>query len=39
MDARGVVHPARKVKPRSGDFDEFLANETHIPIVPPMSFP
>jgi hypothetical protein len=39
MDPEGVFHPARKVKPRSGYFDEFLANETHIPLIPPATFP
>jgi hypothetical protein len=39
MDPEGVFHPARQLKPRSRDFDEFLANETHIPIIPPATFP
>src|SRR5690348_14197521 len=39
MDPEGVFHPASKLRPRGRDFDEFLANETHIPIIPPVAFP
>lgn len=38
-DGEGVFHPRRKVRPRSPDFDEFIANATHIPIVPPTAYP
>jgi hypothetical protein len=39
MDPNGQFHPRREVKPGSPDFDEFIANETHIPILPPLVFP
>jgi hypothetical protein len=39
MDPQGRLHPARKVRPRSPHFDEVIANETHIPIAPPPTFP
>src|SRR5262245_57417703 len=39
MDSEGRFHPAGKLNPRSTEFDEFLGNETHIPILPPASYP
>ena len=39
MDPQGVFHPAGKVLPGSPLFDEFVANETHIPLTPPAEFP
>jgi hypothetical protein len=39
MDPEGRFHPAGKLNPRSTEFDEFLGNETHIPILPPASYP
>ena len=39
MDAQGRLHPAGVVNPASRLFYEVLANETHIPIVPPAFFP
>jgi hypothetical protein len=39
MDAQGRMHQRGKVRPRSHLFDEGIANETHVPIVPPTSYP
>lgn len=39
MDPEGFFHPAGKVSPKSPSFDELIANETHLPIVPPTTFP
>jgi hypothetical protein len=39
MDDEGRLHPRGRVRPRSHLFDEIIANATHIPIVPPASFP
>jgi len=39
MDPEGRFHPAGKLNPGSTEFDEFLANETHIPIIPPAMYP
>lgn len=35
-DPEGQFHPFRKVKPGSPYFDEWIANETHIPIQLPV---
>ncbi len=39
LDPSGRVHAAAKVSPGSPEFDEFIANETHIPLTPPGAFP
>jgi hypothetical protein len=39
MDPEGIFHPGKKVSPKSPDFDEFIVNETHIPIIPPATYP
>lgn len=39
MDPTGTFHPAGAVMPGSASFDEFIANETHIPLIAPVSFP
>ena|SRR5207244_2100808 len=39
MDDRGVFHARGKVSPRSDEFEEFIANATHIPIFPPTNYP
>jgi hypothetical protein len=39
MDPTGTYHPESRLKPAKPGYDEFLANETHIPITPPASFP
>lgn len=39
MDSQGTLHPASAVVPGSPLFDEFIANETHIPLVRPARFP
>jgi hypothetical protein len=39
IDPSGDFHPLKKLVAGKPAFDEFLANETHIPIVPPAAFP
>jgi hypothetical protein len=39
MDPEGYYHSRSRLNPTSPVFDEFLANETHIPIIPPAIFP
>jgi hypothetical protein len=39
MDPLGRLQPASRVRPGSPHFDETLANETHMPVTPPASYP
>jgi hypothetical protein len=39
MDPLGRLQPASRVRPGSPHFDEIIANETHIPVTPPASYP
>ncbi len=39
MDPMGHFQPRSKFNPNGPYFDEFIVNETHIPIIPPTAYP
>ena len=39
MDPEGRVHPWAELNPNGPGYNEFIVNETHIPIVPPSAYP
>ena len=39
MDPEGRYHPHAELNPTGPMYDEFVANETHMPIIMPTSYP
>jgi hypothetical protein len=39
MDAEGRFHHRSAFRPNNPSFDEVVVNETHVPIVPPATYP